>query len=147
MTYRFIDVADCLGCNLRRRARGKHLNVQFQEFHKIVNWDPDAEPEYPLKDQYDWFNSTFHGCLTAMAMDPAIFEKKKDRKGRLAYDQELERVEREPRTEEERARRERKQVNKVRRFAKVLKEYDIQREVDDYLKGQGRADGRKGSPK
>ena len=96
-TYRVIDLGDFLACNLHRRARCEHLKVHFQEVHRILNWDSEAEPEYPLKEQYEWFNSTYHGCLTAMAMDPAIFEKKKDRKGRLAFDQGLEKVVREPR--------------------------------------------------
>ena len=72
--------------------------MHIQEVHNIVNLDPDAKPVYPLRGQYDLFNSTFQGYISAMAMDPAIFEKKKDRKGKLAYDQGLERVEKEPTT-------------------------------------------------
>ena len=47
-TYRVIDLADFLGCNLHRRARREHLKVHFQEVHRIVDWDRDAEPSFPL---------------------------------------------------------------------------------------------------
>ena len=116
-TYYVVDLADFLGCNLHRRARCEHVKVHIQEVSVIANWDPEAVIEYPLQDTYEWFNSTFEGNITAMAMDPAIFERKKDRKGRLAYDQGLERVEKVPKTEEQRLRRLRRQEKKVERFA------------------------------
>ena len=75
-----------------------------------------------------------------MAMDPAIFEKKKDRKGRLAFDQGLERVEKVPKTEEQRARKLQRQERKVARFAKLLKEFDIEAEIDNYLSGRQRGE-------
>ena len=146
-TYRVIDLADFIGCNLHRRARCQHLKVHFQEVSKIEGWDENSTPVYPLKDQYEWFNSTFHGCLTAMAMDPVIFEKKKDRKGRLAYDQGLDKVVKEPVSEEEKQRRDRKQARKVRYFAQALGEYDLQEEVDDYLRGRKSGQWEKRIPK
>ena len=34
-TYRVIDLADFIGCNLHRRAQRQHLKVHFQEVSKI----------------------------------------------------------------------------------------------------------------
>ena len=120
-TYYVVDLADFLGCNLHRRAQCEHVKVHIQEVSRIVNWDESAPIVYPLRETYEWFNSTFEGNLTAMAMDPAIFEKKKDRKGRKAFDQGLERVEKVPKTEEHRIRRMRRQERKIARFAELLK--------------------------
>ena len=75
-TYRVVDLSDFLTCNLHRRATVEHVKVHIQEVSTIVNWDEDAEPIFPLRDQYDWFNSTFYGNITALAMDPGFFYTK-----------------------------------------------------------------------
>ena len=75
-----------------------------------------------------------------MAMDPAILERKKDRKGSMAYDQGLEKVEKKAVTLEQQARKEKRQRRKVERFARTLKSFDIDKEIDDYLKGFGQGE-------
>ena len=111
--------------------------MHIQEVSRIVNWDPEAKPVYPMRPQYEWYNSTFPGYIIAMSMDPAIFERKKDRKGRLAFDQGLERVEKQPATEEGRARWAARQKRKVQRFAKQLQEFGIEKDIDDFMSSRG----------
>ena len=137
-TYLVVDLADFLGCNLHRRAQIEHMKVHVQEVSEILDFDPNAKPDFPLKAQYDWFNSTFEGIVTAMAMDPIIFEKKKERKERDDFDTGLERITKRPKGDDADGRRAKRQARKVERFAEMLSTYDISKDVDEYLRGDSR---------